>query len=192
MSAEKTVVVVMGVAGSGKSTIAELIAQELGWTITEADDLHSPENVAKMAAGIPLTDTDREPWLRLICRRVEQTDGDQAVACSALRRRYRDILRTADARVRFLHLEGSRDLIGSRLDARTGHFMPSAMLQSQLATLEPLEDDEDGASISIDGTPHDILHRALTALSLGTETGGHRPAPTVPEGADPADTDHHS
>src|SRR4051794_36935760 len=110
MSAEKTVIVVMGVAGSGKSTIAELIAHHLGWTITEADDLHSPENVAKMAAGIPLNDDDREPWLRLICRRVEQTDGNQVVACSALRRQYRDTLRTTDARVRFLHLEGSRDL----------------------------------------------------------------------------------
>ena len=163
MGAEKTVVVVMGVAGSGKSTVAERIAQELGWTITESDDLHSPENVAKMAAGIPLTDDDREPWLGLICRRIEQTDGDQVVACSALRRRYRDILRTTDARVRFLHLEGSRDLIGSRLDARTGHFMLSTMLQSQLATLEPLDDDEDGASISIDGSLQDILRRALAA-----------------------------
>jgi gluconokinase len=168
--AQKSVVVVMGIAGSGKSTIAELIARELGWTITEADDLHSPENVAKMSAGIPLSDTDREPWLRLICRRIEQTGGDQVVACSALRRRYRDILRTADANVRFLHLGGSRDLIGSRLDARTGHFMPSTMLQLQLATLEPLGAGEDGTSITIDGTPEDILCRALTALGLGEET----------------------
>ena len=170
MSTDKTVVVVMGVAGSGKSTIAELLAQQLGWTITEADDLHSPENVAKMVAGIPLNDTDRDPWLRLICRRIEQTDSNQVVACSALRRRYREILRTTDARVRFLHLEGSRDLIGSRLDARTGHFMPSTMLQSQLATLEPLGAGEDGVGITIGGAPQDILYRALTALGLGTES----------------------
>ncbi|HET9647214.1 MAG TPA: gluconokinase [Microlunatus sp.] len=171
MNAQKNVIVVMGVAGSGKSTVAELVAHELGWTLTEADDLHSPDNVEKMAAGTPLTDADREPWLRLICRRIERTDGDQVVACSALRRRYRDILgRTNAARVRFLHLEGSRDLIGSRLDARTGHFMPSTMLQSQLDTLEPLAHDEDGASITIDGSPQDILRRALTALDLNPET----------------------
>lgn len=171
---EKTVIIVMGVTGSGKTTIARLLAGELGWRQTEADDLHSPENVAKMAAGIPLTDSDRAPWLRLICRRVDETEGDQVVTCSALRRRYRDILRTANARVRFLHLNGSRDTIGSRLGARTDHFMPPSLLASQIVTLEPLNADEDGASVDIDGTPRAILHRALEALDLNPPTASPR------------------
>ena len=106
-----------------------------------------------MAAGIPLDDNDREPWLRRICQRIDDIDGDQVLTCSALKRRYRDILRTADARVRFLHLDGTPDLIGARISARTGHFMPADLLDSQFDTLEPLEADEDGVSVSIDGTP---------------------------------------
>ena len=175
----RTAVVVMGVAGSGKSTVAELLAAELGWTTTEADDLHSPASVAKMAAGIPLDDDDRTPWLRRICRRIEDVDGNQVLTCSALKRRYRDILRTADARVRFLHLDGGRDLIGARIGARTGHFMPVDLLDSQFATLESLETDEDGASVSIDGTPDDILRRAIAALEL-TPTATTSTVLTVP------------
>jgi hypothetical protein len=98
----KTVVVLMGVAGSGKSTIAQLLAQQLGWTSIEGDDLRPPQNVAKMAAGTPLSDAEREPWLREISQRINQTEGNQVITCSALRRSYRDILRTADARARFL------------------------------------------------------------------------------------------
>jgi gluconokinase len=162
----KTVIVVMGVAGSGKSTIAQLLAQQLGWMNIEGDDLHPPENVAKMAAGTPLSDADREPWLRRISQRIDHTEGHQVITCSALRRSYRDILRTADARVRFLHLTGSRDVLGSRLGARTEHFMPSSLLASQLETLEPLTPDEDGVSIDIHGTPTDIVARALQALQL--------------------------
>jgi gluconokinase len=162
----KTVIVVMGVAGSGKSTVAHLLAQQLGWTRIEGDDLHPPENVAKMTAGTPLSDSDREPWLRMIAQRIDQTEGDQVITCSALRRSYRDILRTAHARVRFLHLNGSQALLGSRLGARSDHFMPSSLLASQLDTLEPLTPDEDGVSVDIQGTPADIVARALQALDL--------------------------
>ena len=150
---DKTVIVVMGVAGSGKTTIAQLLAQDLGWKQTEADDLHGPENVAKMAAGIPLTDSDRAPWLQRISQRIDETEENQVVTCSALRRSYRDILRTASARVRFLHLHGSPDNLASRIGARTDHFMPASMLTFQMETLEPLTSDEDGVSVDIDGTP---------------------------------------
>ena len=187
MTTTKTAVVVMGVAGSGKSTIADLLAAELDWTTTEADDLHSPVSVAKMAAGIPLDDDDREPWLRRICERIDDLDGNQVLTCSALKRRYRDILRTADARVRFLHLDGTPDLIGARIGARTGHFMPAELLDSQFDALEPLEADEDGVSVSIDGTPDDILRRAISALQLSpaktpTGAGASSTAPSTPPG----------
>ena len=167
---DKTVIVVMGVAGSGKTTIARLLAQDLGWKQTEADDLHNPESVAKMAAGIPLTDSDRAPWLRRICQRIDETGGNQVVTCSALRRSYRDILRTADARVRFLHLHGSPETLAARIGARTDHFMPASMLTSQMETLEPLTADEDGVSIDIAGTPTEIAQRALLALDLTPPT----------------------
>jgi gluconokinase len=162
----KTVIVVMGVAGSGKSTIADMFAQQLGWTRIEGDDLHAPENVAKMAAGAPLTDADREPWLRLICQRINQTQGNQVITCSALRRSYREILRTADARVRFLHPSGSTEVLAARLGARTDHFMPPSLLTSQLDALEPLTPDEDGVVVDIKGTPTKIVARALQDLDL--------------------------
>ena len=167
---DKTVIIVMGVAGSGKTTIARQLAQDLGWKQTEADDLHNPESVAKMAAGIPLTDSDRAPWLRRICQRIDETGGNQVVTCSALRRSYRDILRTADARVRFLHLHGSPETLAARIGARTDHFMPASMLTSQMETLEPLTADEDGVSVDIDGTPTEIVQRALLALDLTPPT----------------------
>ena len=156
----------MGVAGSGKSTIADMFARQLGWTRIEGDDLHPPQNVAKMAAGMPLTDVDREPWLRLICERINQTDGNQVITCSALRRGYRDILRTAEARVRFLHLSGSTEVLAARIGARTDHFMPPSLLTSQLDALEPLTPDEDGVVVDVQGTPADIVTRALQALDL--------------------------
>jgi gluconokinase len=170
----KTVIVVMGVAGSGKSTIADMFAQQLGWTRIEGDDLHPPENVAKMAAGTPLTDAHREPWLRLICQRINQTEGNQVITCSALRRGYRDILRTADARVRFLHLSGSADVLAARIGARTDHFMPPTLLTSQLDTLEPLTPNEDGVVVDIEGTPTEIVARALRALDLHNPSAFHQ------------------
>ena len=170
----KTAVVVMGVAGSGKSTVADLFAQQLGWSRIEGDDLHPAENVARMAAGTPLTDADREPWLRLICQRIDRTEGNQVITCSALRRGYRDILRTAEARVRFLHLSGSTELLAARIGARTDHFMPPKLLTSQLDALEPLTPDEDGVVVDVEGTPADIVARALQALDLHKPSAFHQ------------------
>jgi gluconokinase len=165
-SAAKIVVIVMGVSGSGKTTIGRILADRLDWSFAEADDLHPAENVAKMTAGTPLTDDDRWPWLEIIRAWIDANPGNAIVTCSALRRSYRDILRTASARVRFLHLHGSVEALSSRLSARTDHFMPAAMLDSQLATLEPLGPDEDGVVVSIADTPQRIADRAAEALGI--------------------------
>ena len=162
----KTVVVVMGVAGSGKTTIAERLGAYLRWTVAEADNFHSPANVAKMAAGTPLTDADRWPWLDSIVVWMNSVDGNAVITCSALKRIYRDRLATADARVRFLHLSGSHSTVGTRMASRSGHFMPTSLLDSQFATLEPLQPGEDGVAIDITGTPDEVLQRALDALGL--------------------------
>ena len=143
------VLVVMGVAGSGKSTLAALLAQRLGWPLQEGDALHPQANVDKMAAGQPLTDADRQPWLRLIAGWIDaRTAADEPgiVTCSALRRAYRDLLRRES--VRFVHLTGARDLLAQRMQERSGHFMPPSLLDSQLATLEAPGADE--AAITID------------------------------------------
>lgn len=162
----RTVVVVMGVAGSGKTTVARLLADRLGWTFAEADDFHSAANVAKMSAGIPLSDEDRQPWLEDVRRWLDACPGDAVITCSALRRRYRDVLRRAAARVRFLHLAGSRETLTSRLGAREGHFMPVSLLDSQLATLEPLEPDEDGVVVDVAAAPPALVDQALATLGL--------------------------
>jgi len=161
--------VVMGVAGSGKTTVAQGIARRLGRTFAEADDFHPATNVAKMAAGTPLTDEDRAPWLAELAAWVTAQDRagrDTVVTCSALRRTYRDVLRTAEGDVRFVHLAGDPALIGDRMAQRTDHFMPVALLPSQLATLEPLEDDEPGVVVPIGGTPDEVVDEALRALGL--------------------------
>lgn len=161
----RTSLVVMGVAGSGKTTVAAILGERLGWPVAEADEFHSPENVAKMSAGTPLTDEDRQPWLAAIRDWISDTGGNSVVTCSALRRAYRDVLRQADARVRFVHLDGTRDEIAERMSARTDHFMPLGLLDSQLATLEPLEPDEDAVLVPIEGTPEQIAQTALDALN---------------------------
>jgi gluconokinase len=163
---EKTAIVVMGVSGSGKTTIARLLGKRLGWQVAEADEFHSQANVDKMSAGTPLSDADRKPWLESIRDWISAADGNVVLTCSALRRGYRDTLSDANARVRFLHLDGTRDLIGNRIQARTDHFMPPALLGSQLSTLEPLDPDEDGVVVTVDGTPAEIADRALAALDL--------------------------
>ena len=163
-------IVVMGVSGSGKSTIARRLADELRLTMAEADDFHPPANVEKMHAGVPLTDEDREPWLAAIAARVDATrraGGHGVVACSALRRRYRDVLvgeRRPD--VRLVYLRGDRQLIARRLAARQGHFMPASLLESQFGALEEPGPDEDPITVSVDGRPGEIVERILALLSV--------------------------
>lgn len=160
-------VVVMGVSGSGKSTIGALIARDLGVPFIDGDSLHSTANVEKMAAGTPLTDEDRWPWLAEVGRVLHAAglNGDGlVVACSALRRVYRDaILETAPNAV-FLHLNGSRDVLAQRMQGRSEHFMPTTLLDSQLATLEPLAADEPGAVVDIDQSVPEVIVDAREVL----------------------------
>ncbi|MDQ6523620.1 gluconokinase [Nocardioides sp. LHD-245] len=142
--------VVMGVSGSGKSTVGAAIARRIGVPFADADGIHPPDNIAKMAAGTPLDDADRLPWLQLVGRWLADHDESGGViSCSALRVVYRDLLRAHAPRVRFLHLHGTRGSIARRLAGRAGHFMPPALLDSQLADLEPLAPGEAGLSIEI-------------------------------------------
>ncbi|THV41703.1 gluconokinase [Glycomyces buryatensis] len=164
-----TCLVVMGVSGSGKSTVARELADRLGWQMAEADEFHPEANIAKMRAGTPLTDDDREPWLRKLRDWITEHDEhgeDTVVACSALKRRYRDLLRESTARVRFVHLSGTGQVIGDRLAERSDHFMPPGLLGSQFDALEPLADDEDGTAVDVSGTPEQITDTALRALGL--------------------------
>lgn len=162
-----THLVVMGVAGTGKSTIAGALAERLGWPFGEGDDLHPAANVAKMAAGIPLEDADRWPWLDAI---AAWTAGQAAagnstiVTCSALRRTYRDRLRAAAPGTVFVHLVGSPELLSGRMTARKDHFMPTSLLQSQLETLEPLEDDEPGFAVDVELPAAAIVDEVLDRL----------------------------
>lgn len=162
----KTTIVVMGVSGCGKSTVGQDLAERLGWPMVEGDDLHSAANKAKMSSGTPLTDEDRIPWLESIRDWMDACPSHAIVTCSALKRSYRDILRTARGRVRFLHLDGAPTVLGQRMGARTGHFMPAALLISQLETLEPLGSDEDGAVVDIDADADEIVDLALERLRL--------------------------
>lgn len=161
------VIVVMGVSGSGKTTVGAMLAERLGVPYAEADEFHPPRNIAKMSSGRPLDDADREPWLDAIAAWiVERGDRGGVVSCSALRRRYRDRLRADAPDVFFLHLDGPPGLIASRLAARIEHFMPSGLLRSQLDALEPLTPDEAGAVVSIEGGPQRITDRAMAVLPL--------------------------
>jgi gluconokinase len=158
-------IVVMGVAGTGKTTVGRLVAERLGVPYAEADDFHSPENIAKMSAGTPLNDEDRRPWLDAIGAWAAGRRGQGGVvSCSALKRRYRDRLRSADPGLFFLHLRGDRDLIARRLEERRGHYMKRAMLDSQFADLEPLEPDENGVAIDVAAPPRQITDEALAAF----------------------------
>lgn len=164
---EPVVLVVMGVTGTGKSTVAGLLAGLLGWDLEEGDDLHPPANVAKMAAGHALTDADRWPWLAIVGAWVAEhvrTGTPGIITCSSLKRGYRDRLRGPG--VVFVHLSGSQATIRARLDGRRGHFMPPALLDSQLATLEPLEADEQGVVVPLGGEPRHEVLRALELLGL--------------------------
>lgn len=162
----KTAVVVMGVQGSGKTTVADLLARQLGWEEAEADRFHSEANVAKMRAGHPLTDEDRGPWLAALRDWISAAPGSVIITCSALKRSYRDLLRTADAEVTFLHLDGDPAVIRARVSERRHEYMPASLLDSQLATLEPLEPDEPGLRIDIDQPPEQIVAAAVRELHL--------------------------
>ncbi|MFH8499000.1 gluconokinase [Streptomyces coeruleorubidus] len=158
-------VVVMGVSGSGKTTVGRLLAQRLGVPYAEGDDFHPASNVAKMRAGHPLDDEDRRPWLDEIARWLTgHADSGGVVACSALKRRYRDRLASAAPHVFFLHLDGSPELIAARITARRGHFMPPELLRTQFADLEPMGEDEVGAAVPIDGTPEQTAALAHAAV----------------------------
>jgi gluconokinase len=162
------VLVVMGVSGSGKSTLAARLADDLGWDLAEGDDLHPQANIAKMSAGIPLDDEDRKPWLLEVGAWI---DGQLAagkpgvITCSALKRRYRDALRRD--RVVFVHATGPAESIALRLRRRKDHFMPAALLISQFADLEELEQDEAGVSVDLRLSPEDQAAYVIAELGLG-------------------------
>jgi beta-N-acetylhexosaminidase len=159
-------IVVMGVSGCGKTTIGDLVARELGVPFLDGDALHPVENVAKMAAGSPLTDADRWPWLATVGSELAAAGHDGLVlACSALRRSYRDAIRVMAPDTVFLHLHGSKEVLGSRLEGRSGHFMPAALLESQLATLEPLEADEAGITVDIAAPVGQVVTEALAGIA---------------------------
>jgi gluconokinase len=161
------IVVVMGVSGSGKSTVAALLAAALGCQFQEGDDLHPPENVEKMRTGIPLTDADRMPWLRKIAADIDgwRARGECGVlTCSALKRSYRDIIIGDRRDVVLVYLKGSRELIHQRMIARHGHFMPVALLDSQFATLEEPTPDEHPIIEDVEGKPADIAHEIVCRL----------------------------
>ena len=159
--------VLMGVAGSGKSAVMGELAVRLGWATAEGDEFHSPENVAKMAAGVPLGDDDRRPWLLSLAAWIGEREaaGESAlVACSALRRSYRDLLRDGHASVQFAHLLASPDSLRGRMATREGHYMPLSLLDSQLATLEPLEAGEPGCEVDADRPLGEVVARVLDYL----------------------------
>lgn len=168
MAAERyAVLLVMGVSGSGKTTIASLLAARLGWEFADADWFHPAANVEKMHAGHPLTDADRAPWLAAIAAWIDETrakGGKAVVACSALKRAYRDVLIGARPDVGLVYLDGDHDLIAKRLTLRTGHFMPPALLDSQFAALEPPGPDEHPIAVPIEGHPREIVDAIVQRL----------------------------
>jgi gluconokinase len=161
-----TVVVVMGVSGSGKTTVGRRLAGELGWEFFDGDDLHPPENVRKMASGVPLDDGDREPWLRQIRALVDRrckSDQPAVVACSALKRRYREVLLGGTAGVALVYLRGSREILAERLRGRSGHFMPPGLLDSQL---DALEEPRQALTVDVSLSPSEIVRVVESELGL--------------------------
>lgn len=156
--------VVMGVSGSGKSTVGAALAQRLRVPFEDADDLHPSANVAKMSRGEALTDEDRYPWLELVGEWLAVHEQGGVMSCSALKRKYRDQLRSHVPGLRFLLLEGSREVIARRQASRPGHFMPASLLSSQFATLEPFAPDEDGMVIDVDQSVDQIIQGYVEAI----------------------------
>lgn len=162
-------IIVMGVSGCGKSTIGQALADRLGVRFLDGDLLHPPANIEKMSGGTPLTDEDRWPWMAIIANRMRETadeDGRVVGACSALKRSYRDFLQQqAGEPVLFVHLEGSRELIGARQANRPGHFMPASLLDSQFAALEPPAPDEPVVTVSVADPVDKIVDQVCVALT---------------------------
>nr|WP_111766550.1 gluconokinase [Nakamurella deserti] len=200
---QQPVLVIMGVSGSGKSTVAGILAGQLGWDLAEGDDLHPAANVEKMHAGHPLTDEDRWPWLDIVSAWI--TEHTMAgipgiITCSALKRIYRDVMRGPD--VVFVHLAGSRDQIGQRLASRLDHFMPPSLLDTQIATLEPPGPDENVLVVDVGRPPAQLAAEIIARLqlvpepfssALGARVPGHSSAPPLgdlwssgPSGGSPA------
>jgi carbohydrate kinase (thermoresistant glucokinase family) len=164
-------VVVMGVSGCGKSTLGRALAARLGVHYVEGDELHPAENVARMAAGVPLTDADRHGWLQQVASQLANATAQSrgvVVACSALKRSYRDLLRDAAPDTRFVHLHGDRALLQQRLAARQGHYMPVSLLQSQLDTLQAPQPDEQALSLDIATAIEPLTEQALAWLQRST------------------------
>ncbi len=158
----------MGVAGSGKSSVGAALAQRAGATYVDGDTLHSPDNLRKMSAGIPLGDDDRNPWLVKVAETLRAATGPTLVGCSALKRRYRDLIRErVGGDVLFIHLTGPRDVIAGYMRARTGHFMPPSLLDSQYAALEPLQQDELGFAVSVAQPLDAVVAEAKRKLDQG-------------------------
>jgi len=160
-------IVVMGVSGAGKSTIAQLLSERLGRPMIEGDSLHPQSNVEKMSRGTPLTDEDRLPWLKLIAARIDEARQGRRgviVTCSALKRAYREILADGHDDVGFVYLRGAKDLIAGRLAARTDHFMPPGLLDSQFAALQEPGADEPTIAMAIDAPPAEIVDRIVAAF----------------------------
>ncbi|HET8551396.1 MAG TPA: gluconokinase [Gammaproteobacteria bacterium] len=163
------VVVVMGVSGSGKTTVGALLAGRLHWAFADADDFHSAASVTKMHSGIPLDDADRAPWLKAIAAQIDEwrADGQQGVVtCSALKRRYRDVIIGAREDVRLVYLRGDKDVIARRLVARHGHFMPASLLDSQFAALEEPAPEERAVVIPVGRSPTELVDDIVAALSV--------------------------
>jgi len=181
----KPIVVVMGVCGCGKSLVGRMLAERLGVAYVEGDEHHPPANIAKMSAGTPLTDEDRWGWLDTLAGFIADADrrGEGLVlACSALKRRYRDRLRGDGRRVTFLHLHGDKALIAERMRARSAHFMPASLIDSQFAALEPPGADEAALTVDVARSPDDIVAEFLARLPdlLPGQPSGTGPTPPMP------------
>jgi len=158
-------VVVMGLSGSGKSTVGLLLAHQLGVPFADADDFHSEQAKAKMAAGHPLDDNDRAPWLQRLADWLAEHPDGAVLACSALKRRYRDVLRTGEPKLCLLHLAGDPAVVTERFGHRRNHYMPASLVASQYATLEPLESDEFGVALDFTLGPEQLVRQFLQEVS---------------------------
>lgn len=164
-------IVVMGVAGCGKTTVGQMLATQLGGEFLDGDGLHSEANIAKMSAGTPLNDSDRKPWLEEIgaeLARAAANGRTLVIGCSALKRHYRDIIRSKEPLTAFVHLHGNQELLAQRLLERPGHFMPASLLESQLDTLEMLEPGEHGRLFDISAPVDRVAQQACQWLVANT------------------------